>query len=347
MIMRLLLFPVLFLGLLLAGTPVEAAAPRNVLLVVSGHGLDAGRARPGYEFDELSQAYLVFRDNGFDVEIASPRGGSVEADDYDAAKPYNALFLGDAMAVARLAATRPLNDVKPEDYAAIFVIGGKGAMFDLPFDPVLKALLVRHYEGGGVIGAVCHGPAAFVRLRTSDGELLVAGQPMAGFTNEEEGLFGQKWVPHFPFLLEDALRQAGARYAEAEPMTPFIQPGDRIVTGQNPNSTAIAAEAMLRAMGVTPAPRGLWPDERSLMLVARVLEGETDWAVDELAAWPAGYDMPLIAMYGFYRTQDPMADASDLAQGLAVMELAAAYFDHPQLREAMAAVRTRLGGPAS
>jgi putative intracellular protease/amidase len=345
--MRLLLLPLLLLGGLFASSPVWASPSGKVLLVVSGHGLDAGRVRPGYEFDELSQAYLVFRDNGFDVEIASPRGGPVEADDYDAAKPYNAQFLSDPVAVPRLAATRPLNDVKPEDYAAIFVIGGKGAMFDLPFDPVLKALLVRHHEGGGVIGAVCHGPAAFVRLRTAAGASLVADQPMAGFTNEEEDLFGQKWVPHFPFLLEDALREAGARYAEAEPMTPFIQSGDRIVTGQNPNSTAIAAEAMLRAMGVTPAPRTLWPDERSLMLVARVLEGETDRAAQELAAWPAGYDMPLIAMYGFYRTQDSTADASDLAQGLAIMEMAAVYFDHPQLREAMAAVRTRLGRPAS
>lgn len=185
--MRLLLLPLLLLTVLFSSSPAQASPPGKVLLVVSRHGLDAGRARPGYEFDELSQAYLVFRDNGFDVEIASPRGGPVEADDYDPAKPYNALFLGDPAAVARLAATRPLNGVKPEDYAAIFVIGGKGAMFDLPFDPVLRMLLVRHYEGGGVIGAVCHGPAAFVRLRTSDGELLVAGQPMAGFTNEEEG----------------------------------------------------------------------------------------------------------------------------------------------------------------
>ena len=344
--MRLLLLPLLLLGLLFAGTAAEAS-PRRVLLVVSGNGLDGGGTRPGYEFDELSQAYLVFRDNGFDVDIASPRGGAVEADEYDAGKPYNALILRDPVAVARLSATRPLNELNPEDYAAIFVIGGKGAMFDLPFDPVLKSLLVRHHEGGGVIGAVCHGPAAFVRLRGADGELLIAGQPMAGFTNEEESLFGEKWVPHFPFLLEDALKQGGARYAEAEAMIPFVQSGERIVTGQNPNSTAMAADAMLRVMGVTPQPRDLWADERSLLLVARVLDGEGEWAASQLAADPAQYDMPLIAMYGFYRARDATADTSDLRQGLAIMELASLYFDHPQLREAMAGVRARLGGPAS
>lgn len=83
------------------------------------------------------------------------------------------------------------------------------------------------------------------------------------------------------------------------------------------------------------------------MLVQRFLEGETAWAVEQLAAEPTRYDMPLIAMYGYYRTEDATADATDLAQGLAIMELAAPYFDHPQLRDAMAAVRARLNQTAT
>ena len=345
--MRLLVSILTAMVVLLGAMASHAAEKSKVLLIVSGYGLDDGRARPGYEFDELSQAYLVFRDNGFDVEIASPLGGAVEADEYDVEKPYNSQFLADDVAAVRLAATLPLHGLKASDYAAIFVIGGKGAMFDMPYDPVLKALLVAHYQGGGVLGAVCHGPAAFIGLKDEGGALLIEGQAMAGFTNEEETLFGSKWVPHFPFLLEDALIAGGARYSEAQPMLPFIQTGERIVTGQNPNSTAIAAEAMVRVLGVTPVARELWADERSLLLVGRFLEGETAWARGQLAAEPALYDVPLIAMYGYYRTQDATADATDLAQGLALMELASPYFDHPQLREAMAAVRTRLNPPAS
>ena len=345
--MRFLVSVLIAMVVLLGAMASNAAEKPKVLLVVSGYGLQGGEARPGYEFDELSQAYLVFRDNGFDVEIASPLGGAVEADKYDAEKPYNTQFLADGMATARLEATRPLLDMKASDYAAIFVIGGKGVMFDMPYDPVLKALLVAHYEGGGILAAVCHGPAAFVGLKDESGALLIAGQPMAGFTNEEEFLFGSKWVPHFPFLLEDALIAGGARFSEAEPMLPFVQTGERIVTGQNPNSTAIAAEATVRALGITPVAREPWADERSLTLVGRFLAGETAWARERLAAEPKLYDLPIIAMYGYYRTEDATADATDLAQGLALMELASPYFDHPRLREAMAAVRARLNAPAS
>lgn len=250
--MRLFLPIICAFTLLSGATASHAEQSRKVLLVVSGYGLEGGRTRPGYEFDELSQAYLVFRDNGFDVQIASPLGGQVQADEYDVDKPYNARFLADGIATARLAETLALQKVQPQDYAAIFVIGGKGAMFDLPYDPVLKALLTTHYAGGGVLGAVCHGPAAFVRLKNEAGALLIAGQPMAGFTNEEESLFGEKWVPHFPFMLEDALVASGADFAEADPMMPFVQVGDRIVTGQNPNSTALAVDAMVRVLGGTP-----------------------------------------------------------------------------------------------
>ena len=345
--MRFLVSVLIAMVVLLGAMASNAAEKPKVLLVVSGYGLQGGEARPGYEFDELSQAYLVFRDNGFDVEIASPLGGAVEADKYDAEKPYNTQFLADGMATARLEATRPLLDMKASDYAAIFVIGGKGVMFDMPYDPVLKALLVAHYEGGGILAAVCHGPAAFVGLKDESGALLIAGQPMAGFTNEEEFLFGSKWVPHFPFLLEDALIAGGARFSEAEPMLPFVQTGERIVTGQNPNSTAIAAEATVRALGITPVAREPWADERSLTLVGRFLAGETAWARERLAAEPKLYDLPIIAMYGYYRTEDATADATDLAQGLALMELASPYFDHPRLREAMAAVRARLNASAS
>lgn len=342
-----LLFPIVLASCLLLGAfPAHAELPRKVLLVVSGFGLASGQLRPGYEFDELSQAYLVFRNSGFEVEIASPRGGEVVADDYDAAKPYNAQFLADKTAVARLASTRPLEAVKASDFAGIFIVGGKGAMFDLPYDPVLKGLLVSHYEAGGVLGAVCHGPVAFIALTNAAGAQLISNQPVTAFTNEETTLFGEKWVPHFPFVLENELVAKGARFAEAEPMMPFVQVGDRIVTGQNPNSTAITAEAMVRLLGVEPAARDLWADERSLMLIGSLLEGETADHAKQLAAEPELYDMPLIAMYGYYRTLDKTADATDLTQGLAVMELAAPYFDHPQLLQAIVDVRARLTQPA-
>lgn len=342
---KIIVILLLALGMATPASLVAAPAPK-VLLVVSGYGKDQGKVRPGYEFDEFAEAYAIFRDNGLTVDIASPRGGPVEADEYDPKKPYNAHVLGDPEAVSKLASTRSTKAVKPGDYAAVFVIGGKGAMFDLPKDEALRTLLARIYESGGVIAAVCHGPAALVDVRLTDGTLLIAGKAVAGFTNEEEAMFGKKWAKDYPFLLEDALRARGGDFAEADIMLPFVQADGRIVTGQNPYSTPLAVEATLRAMGRTPVARTPYADERSLLLVARFLDGEADWARGELAAKADAHDPALIAMWGYYRAQDPAAGAEAVADGLTVMELAAPYFQDPQLELGMAEAEHRLGRTA-
>lgn len=323
--------------------PLHAAPPGKVLLIVSGHGQDAGRKRPGFEFDEFAQAYLVFRDNGLRVDVASPQGGRVEADDYDPKKPYNARVLADPDAVGMLAATRGIGAVKAADYAAIFVIGGKGAMFDLPANSALQSLLARVHRAGGVVAAVCHGPAALVEVRRTDGSRLIAGRAVTGFTNEEEAMFGKRWAKDYPFLLEDALRAGGGRYAGAPMMLPFVQSDDRIVTGQNPYSTALAAETTLRAMGHVPVSRVPWADERSLLLVSDAINGKMEWARSELATNTAQYDIPLIAMYGVYRAGSPAAGTDIIANALAVMTLAEPHFAHVRLQLAMAEAEKKLG----
>ena len=132
------------LGLLIVA-PENAVANANnrVLLVVSGYGLDEGKTRPGFEMDELTQAYAVFADNGLEVDIASPSGGAVVADRFNRNKPYNSRFLADPVAAAKLTTTRSLTSVSNEKYAAVFIIGGKGAMFDLPINIPLKMLLAE------------------------------------------------------------------------------------------------------------------------------------------------------------------------------------------------------------
>lgn len=327
----------------IAPAGAEAAPAQKVLLVVSGYGEDKGKTKPGYEFDEFAQAYAIFRDNGLAVDVASPQGGKVEADGYDPEKPYNARILKDADAVAKLANTKATGAVAAKDYAAIFVIGGKGAMFDLPRDPALLTLLAKSYEANGVIGAVCHGPAVLARVTKGDGTALVAGKRVTGFTNEEEVLFGKEWAKQYPFMLEDAMRAAGGRFGEADIMLPFVQTDGRLVTGQNPFSTPMAVEAVLRAMGRTPVAREPYRDERSLMLVARFMAGEREWAKSELSANTGRYEPDLIAMYGFYRASVPGADAQSIATSLAIMELAAPHFEHPKLALGMAQAEQKLG----
>ncbi|WP_447726148.1 type 1 glutamine amidotransferase domain-containing protein [Sphingomonas koreensis] len=334
-------------GLLAAMSPAIAQTgatdrSKHVLIVVSSHGADGGKTRPGFELDELTQAYAVFTDNGLTVDIASPAGGVIVADAFDANKPYNKRFLGDPSARAKLDQTRPLANLRDGKYAAIFIVGGKGAMFDLPVNVDLKHLLAQTWHAGGVVGAVCHGPAALMNVPLPTGGTLVAGKGVTGFSNEEEALFGKRWVAAFPVLLEDGLRGAGGRFTKVPMMLSHVVADGRLVTGQNPYSTSDTAEAVVRAMGRTPAPREPFADERSVALIARALDGDGAGARKLLAANPAQYDVPLIAAWGHYRARTPGADRGMLTGAIEIMEMAAAHYREPPLTAAIEEARRKL-----
>ena len=314
---------------------VAAVPAERVLMVISGHGKDSGKTQPGYEFDEFAQAYLIFRDNGLAIDVASPQGGKVEADQYDPEKPYNAALLADADAKAKLDNTFATSAVSDRPYAAVFVVGGKGAMFDLPNDRALQQLLRQLWQRNAVIAGVCHGPAAFADLRLADGSPLVAGKAVSAFTNDEEMLFGKKWRDHYPFLLEDKLTANGARFEKAEIMLAQHSVDGRLITGQNPYSTTAVAEAVVRALGKQPVTRELYKDERSIALLARTLKGEHAWASTELTERTSQYDVPLIAMYGYYRLQHAKQPA-EKQTAVNIMALASGHWYHPKLQLALA-----------
>lgn len=322
--------------------PLHAATPDKVLIVVSGEGRDGGKTRPGYEFDELSQAWLIFEANGLEVEVASPQGGPVEADKYNPDEPFNAALLAKPEAMRKLAGTRPTRDLVATDYAAIYVVGGKGAMFDLPRDMALRTLIANAWEAGAVVAAVCHGPAALVDVRLRDGNLLVAGRNVAGFTNEEESIFGKQWAKEFPWLLEDAMRARGAQWQEAGLMMPKVVVDGRLVTGQNPYSTPALAEAIVRATGRTPVAREPWRDELTMALVERLLAGDRVGATAALAQEPTRFHVDLIGALGYY--QSLAADDDDaLRDALQVMEFALPHMAQPQLLLGAAEAHLKLG----
>jgi putative intracellular protease/amidase len=322
--------------------PLHAADAGRILIVVSGEGRDQGKTRPGYEFDELSQAWLIFKANGFAIEVASPQGGAVEADKYNPQESFNAALLADADATRVLADTRKTRDVKASDYAAIYVVGGKGAMFDLPRDAALASLLADAYEHGAVIGAVCHGPAALVDVRLRNGASLVDGKALTGFTNEEEALFGKRWAKEFPWLLEDRLRERGARWEEAPLMMPKVVVDGRLVTGQNPYSTPGVAEAIVRATGRMPVARTAWRDELTMALAAQAREGDTRSAATALAAETARYHVDLLGLLGYYQAQAASRD-DDIRHALQLMQLAMPYMAQPELKLGAAEAHLRLG----
>lgn len=313
-----------------------------VVLVVSGAGADSGRTRPGFEMDELTQAYHLFTRNGFTVTIASPAGGAVQADKHDPALPYNATFLADSGAVRRLASTVRTSALRASDFDAIFVVGGKGAMFDLPRDTALARLAGRIYDRGGVVSAVCHGPAGLVRVRTADGKALLAGRAVTGFSNEEEQVFGKKWTSQFPFLLETEIRALGARWQEAPLMLPHVAVDGRLITGQNPYATAATVEAVMQALGRTPVTRAPWQDERTVNFAASALRRDPLTPRRELAAMHTELKVDLIGLIGYYQLQTA-SDTNAVRTALTLMELAAPYMPQPQISLGLADAYARLG----
>jgi len=324
-----------------AGT-ATAARTNRIVLVVSSAGRDSGRTHPGFEMDELSQAWLVLTRNGYHVTIASPAGGAVVADAFDRTNDYNSAMLADAAAMTQLQATRRTASLKPADFDALMVIGGKGAMFDLPLDTALARFAGALHDRGGVVAAVCHGPAGLLRARTRDGRLLFAGRAVTGFTNEEETVFGKKWRAEYPFLLEDEARRAGARWEEAPLMMPHVAVDGRLVTGQNPFGTSVATEAVVRVLGKTPVARPRWKDEAAVYAAVELLALDADVAKRVLAAQSKTLQVDLIGLLGYYQLQTA-SDTADVQRAVTLMELAAPYMPAPEMSMGLATGYQRLG----
>lgn len=224
------------------------ATPKRILMIVTSHTRlgDTG-TRTGFWLEELAAPYLELEQQGAVIDIASPAGGRPAADPKSEADPSEIVraFLANRDATAKLAATLRLSDVAA-DYDCYFVVGGHGVMWDLADTPSLAALLVRGYQNGSVVAAVCHGPAALVNVRLSDGRYLVAGKRVAAFTNQEEAAVGLDKV--VPFALESTLRERGAKYESAPMWASFAISDGKLVTGQNPASSVAVARAALQAM---------------------------------------------------------------------------------------------------
>ncbi len=342
---KLLLFSsLLFCSMVVFGQQSKPAKPK-ILIVVSSYGKDSGKTRPGFELDEFTQAYWIFKDNQMQVEVASPKGGKAEPDEFNPKKPYNKRFLEDKDAQKLLDNTLPTAAAVAKDYDAVYIVGGKGAMFDLPVDPSLQEIITKTYKKNGVLSAVCHGSAALVHVKV-DNEFIVKNKSLTGFCNTEEEKFGKKWAKEFPYFLETKLQERGALYQKGEDMLPFVVTAGNFVTGQNPYSTTLVTEEILKALGRTPAPRQQYPDEKSMLLVKKALNGENQWAKEELAKKQSDYDLQLIAAFGYYGLLFAKDDTQALQKGLSIIELAAPYFFNENLQMERAIAYKKLGEKA-
>lgn len=224
----------------------------RVLMIVTSHTtLGSSGKRTGIWADELAVPYNLFVDKGFEVGIASPTGGKAPFDP-NSIKPPGAngpaveRFLADPAAQRLAGDTLPVAAVDASSYDAVFFPGGHGAMWDLPDDPGVRRVVETAFAANKVIAAVCHGPAALVGARRPDGQSILSGKRVNGFTDDEERAAGLSDV--VPFRLETRMRELGGQFEKAPNWQAYAVQDGRLITGQNPSSSALVAQLVVDAL---------------------------------------------------------------------------------------------------
>lgn len=184
---------------------------------------------------ELTHALHVLLEAGYEYDIASIEGGKAPMYGTDTeGDEVNSAILANDDFQNRINNTLPVSQVNIEEYDAVFYPGGFGLLSDLAENQAFAKLSADHYEQGGLLAAVCHGPAALLPITLSNGEKLLANKSVTGFTREEEVDFGT--IDNIPFLLEESLARTAQQYSKVQPWNAFIIEDDRVITGQNPSS---------------------------------------------------------------------------------------------------------------
>lgn len=275
----------------------------KILAVVTSVSTMGSSGKPtGYELTEMARAYYIFTANGYEVDIASPKGGVspvvIDDDDVDV---YDYAFLNDVTAAYKTRNTLPIRQVVAADYQAVYFVGGKGAMFDFPNDSTIQALVRTYYETDKVIGAVCHGPAALVNCTLSNGQPLLADKQVSGFTNEEELFLISEAYEIFPFMLQSRLAERGATFYEGPMYLENVVADGNLITGQNPWSTWKLAETMVQQLGHTPKARTKTAEENAVMVLNSYYEAGYTAAKETLNALHADSQLvkrELIGVHG-------------------------------------------------
>jgi putative intracellular protease/amidase len=220
---------------------------QKILFVVTSHDKKGSTGEAtGYYLAEVSHPWKVLSDAGYEIDFVSPKGGNPPVDGFDLSDPDNKAFWEDSLYHNKISHSLKPSEVKPGDYAAIYYAGGHGAMWDLPDNKAIAGIAAAIYEKKGVVAAVCHGPAGLLAIRLANGKYLVDGKKVNGFSNEEEAIV--KLSDVVPFLLEDQLKKQGGIYEKSGPWQEHVVVGQRLITGQNPQSAKAVGEALKKEL---------------------------------------------------------------------------------------------------
>ncbi|WP_439883271.1 type 1 glutamine amidotransferase domain-containing protein [Pontibacter sp. MBLB2868] len=223
----------------------------KVLIVLTSHAElgDTGK-KTGFWVEEFAAPYYTLSDAGVDITIASPKGGQPPIDPSsespDAQTKATKRFYEDKELQEKLSKSKKLSEIKAEDYDAVFYPGGHGPLWDLANDKDSINLIEKFYAQGKPLALVCHAPAALAKVKDSEGEPLVKGKKVTGFTNSEEKAV--QLTDIVPFLVEDKLKELGGNYSKADDWQSYVLKDGLLITGQNPASSEGAAEELLKML---------------------------------------------------------------------------------------------------
>ncbi|MDG1662147.1 MAG: type 1 glutamine amidotransferase domain-containing protein [Pseudomonadales bacterium] len=222
----------------------------KVLIVLTSHSkLGNTGNKTGFWLEEFASPYYVLKDAGAEITLASPQGGQPrldpKSDDPDAQTKATQRFSKDVAAQAQLANTVELPDISADSFDAVFYPGGHGPLWDLYSDANSIALIQDFIAAGKYVAAVCHAPAVLLKAKDPSGSFLLDGKKVTGFSNSEEAAVELNHV--VPYLLEDELMKVGGLYQKVEDWHPLAVVDGLVITGQNPASSEMVAQALLQA----------------------------------------------------------------------------------------------------
>ncbi|EIC84988.1 type 1 glutamine amidotransferase domain-containing protein [Serratia sp. M24T3] len=223
----------------------------KILMVLTSHDQlgDTGK-KTGFWLEELAAPYYAFKDAGAEITLASPKGGNPPLDPKSNEPMFQTelthRFEADAAATAQLATTVRLDSVSQDDFDSVFYPGGHGPLWDLAEDQHSIALIESFIGAGKPVALVCHAPGVLRHVKAANGQPLVAGKKVTGFTNSEEE--GVQLTHVVPFLVEDELKKLGGIYSKADDWNSYVVIDGLLITGQNPGSSAATAEALLKQL---------------------------------------------------------------------------------------------------
>ncbi|MDP0930093.1 type 1 glutamine amidotransferase domain-containing protein [Paracoccus onubensis] len=223
----------------------------KILIVLTSHDQlgDTGR-KTGFWLEELAAPYYVFKEAGYVITLASPKGGlpplDPKSNEPDFQTDETRRFEADAEANEALANTVKLVEVSADDFDAVFYPGGHGPLWDLAESKDSSNLIEGFIAANKLAALVCHAPGVLRHVKTPQGRPLVEGKKVAGFTNTEEAAVGLTKV--VPFLVEDELKAKGGIYSKGPDWGSYIVQDGLLITGQNPGSSTAAAQRLVEQL---------------------------------------------------------------------------------------------------